>query len=217
MGLLEKVAFITFEGGEGVGKSTQVRRLADWLLDRGRAVTVTREPGGTPGAECVRHVLLSGRAESLGTEMEAVLFAAARRDNVERMIRPAIDAGHVVLCDRYMDSSRVYQGAVGGVSDAFMTTLERAVTEGARPDLTLVFDLDVERSMERLAERGAGQGDRYERESGDAHERRREAFLELTAREPERCKLIRADRTPSDVFESVLDAVRPVLSGAENA
>ena len=140
MGLLSpkprRARFITFEGGEGVGKSTQLKRLGQWLRDRGEVVVETREPGGTPGAECVRHVVLSGRAQPLGVEMEAVLFAAARRDNVEQIVLPALAGGHVVLCDRFVDSSRVYQGSVGGVSADLMNALEGAAVEGcASPTL----------------------------------------------------------------------------------
>ena len=206
MGLL--TLFVTFEGGEGVGKSTQVGVLADWLRRRGHAVTVTREPGGTVGAEGVRHVLLSGRARAHGPDMEALLFAAARYDNVEQNIKPALTAGHVVLCDRYIDSSRVYQGVVGGVTDAFVRGMEEAVVDGARPDLTLVFDMPVERSMDRLRTRQSGDtDDRFEAEAMDAHRKRRKAFLDLAAAEPDRCKVIDADRATDDVSRSVIAAV----------
>jgi len=129
--------FITFEGGEGAGKSTQIKRLANRLEKAGHEVLVTREPGGSPAAEAIRHVLLSGAAESLGTDIEAVLFAAARSDNVETIIKPALMAGKIVLCDRFMDSSRVYQGVSGKVDMRFLLAMEKAVTEGAIPGLTL--------------------------------------------------------------------------------
>lgn len=204
--------FITFEGGEGVGKSTQIDLLARALRAEGRELVLTREPGGTPGAEAVRHVVLGGKAKSLGVEMEAALFAAARRDNVEQLILPAIRAGQVVLCDRYMDSSRVYQGAVGGVDEALMDAFEAAATEGARPDLTLIFDLPVERALSRMrARQGRGDDDRYESEGLAAHRQRRQAFLAIAAKEPERCRVIDADRPSEAIARDVMRAAREVL------
>jgi dTMP kinase len=121
---LDTGLFISFEGGEGAGKSTQIRRLAERLRAEGREVVVTREPGGSPGAEAVRHVLLSGAAEPLGPRMEALLFGAARSDHVEQVIRPAVERGAIVLCDRFLDSTRVYQGVTGGLDPAFVAALE---------------------------------------------------------------------------------------------
>ena len=203
---------MTFEGGEGVGKSTQVRLLARALERQGRQVLQTREPGGTPGAEAVRHVLLSGHAKPLGVDMEAALFAAARRDNVEQIIRPALADGYVVLCDRYMDSSRVYQGAVGGTDPALIDAFEAAATEGARPDLTVVLDLDAELAHERMrARQASGSDDRYERDDLDTHRRRREAFLAIARREPDRCVVVPADRSPDAVAQDVALHARRVL------
>ena len=204
--------FATFEGGEGVGKTTQIRRLAERLRAEGYGVERTREPGGTAGAEAVRHVVLGGAAKALGVEMEAALFAAARRDNVELFILPALRLGRVVLCDRYVDSSRVYQGAVGGVNATFMTALEAAASEGARPDVTLIFDLPAERALARMRERQSGEvDDRYEREGLDAHRRRRDAFRRIAQNEPRRCRLIDADRTEAEIAEDVWAAVEPLL------
>ena len=204
--------FITFEGGEGVGKSTQMRLLTAALTAEGHDVTVTREPGGTPGAEAVRHVVLGGAAKRFGVEIEAALFAAARRDNVEQLIRPALASGHVVLCDRYMDSSRVYQGAVGGVETWLMDAFENAVTEGARPHLTFVFDLPAERALARMrARQGTGDDDRYESEGLDAHRRRRDAFLAIARAEPNRCVVIDADRDRDAIAHDVVAAARRVL------
>ena len=204
--------FITFEGGEGVGKSTQMRLLADRLRDRGQDVLMTREPGGTPGAEAVRHVVLGGAAEKFGVEIEAALFAAARRDNVEQLIGPALRVGRTVLCDRYMDSSRVYQGAVGGADEALMDAFEAAVTEGARPDLTLIFDLPVEIALERMrARQGAAADDRYESEGLSAHQQRRDAFLEIARNDPDRCVVIDAATTPERIAEQVASATKEVL------
>lgn len=136
--------FITFEGGEGAGKSTQIRTLADRLKAAGRDVVVTREPGGSAGGEAVRHVLLSGAAEAYGPSMEAILFSAARADHVDTVIRPAVDSGKDVLCDRFMDSSRVYQGVTGNLDPSFMRALERVAIAGMVPDLTLILDLPPE-------------------------------------------------------------------------
>ncbi len=134
--------FITFEGGEGTGKSTQIRLLEKALNELGIDTLVTREPGGSPGAEAVRIVLLSGAAEPLGPEMEAILFAAARSDHVETVIRPALRAGKTVLCDRFFDSTRVYQGATGNVDRTFLRRLEEVACEDCWPDLTIILDLD---------------------------------------------------------------------------
>jgi len=214
--LSERGHFITFEGGEGAGKSTQIKRLAKWLESRGHNVLITREPGGTAGAEAVRHVVLSGAARSLGTDMEAVLFASARSDNVENIIKPALAAGRVVLCDRFMDSSRVYQGVSGGVDQDFLLALERAVTEDSRPNLTLIFDLDPEEGLRRAADVWGGDGpDRYESEDLDAQHQRRKGFLDIAAAEPDRCVVIDATPDADAVEQKVRDAVQAYLAKAE--
>lgn len=200
--------FITFEGGEGAGKSTQIGMLADALREAGREVLVTREPGGSPGAEAVRHVLLSGAAEPFGPAMEAVLFAAARSDHVEQVIRPAVEAGKVVLCDRFMDSSRVYQGVTGNLSLYFMRSLEEAAINGMVPDLTLILDLPAEEGMRRAnARRGDGGADRFEKETMDVHRRRRDAFLEIARAEPERCRVIDAGQEMNLVSADIINEV----------
>ncbi|WP_299863474.1 dTMP kinase [uncultured Hoeflea sp.] len=205
--------FITFEGGEGVGKSTQIHRLANVLRRRGHDVLVTREPGGSLGAEAVRHVLLSGAAEEFGVRMEAVLFAAARSDHVEEVIRPALAEGTVVLCDRFMDSSRVYQGVTGNLEPGFIENLERIAVNGMIPDLTLVFDLPAEAGLRRAKAREGKDAspDRFEKEELATHEKRREAFVDLTQSEPDRCKLINADQTEDAVALAVLSEVEAVL------
>lgn len=200
--------FITFEGGEGAGKSTQIDRLARRLEKLGHNVLVTREPGGSPGAEAIRHVVLSGAARKFGAEMEAVLFAAARSDNVEQIIKPALKDGKTVLCDRFMDSSRVYQGVSGGVDPEFILAMERAVTEGATPDLTLVFDLPPEEGLRRAAKVWADDGpDRFESDDLEEQSKRREGFLEIAAREPDRCIVIDANRPLFEVNAAVDAAV----------
>lgn len=201
--------FITFEGGEGAGKSTQINRLARKLRVKKYDIVVTREPGGSPGAEAVRHVVLSGAAEPFGPKMEALLFAAARSDHVEQLIRPAVDAGKIVLCDRYLDSSRVYQGVTGDIEPGFMRAVEKIGINGMVPDMTLVFDVDPIEGLRRAAvRRAAGDApDRFEKETMDVHRRRREAFLAIAEAEPDRCIVIDASADPDTVEAAVTGAV----------
>ena len=199
--------FITFEGGDGTGKSTQIKRLAARLRESGKKVLVTREPGGSPGAEAVRHVVLSGAAQPFGPEMEAVLFAAARSDNVETLIKPALKRGMVVLCDRFMDSSRVYQGMSGGAGLEFVLSMEKVVTEGAQPDLTLIFDLPPEEGLKRAAQVWADDGpDRFESEDLELQEIRRQGFLQIAKEEPDRCVIIDARMSLEEVSLAVDEA-----------
>jgi dTMP kinase len=207
--------FVTFEGGEGAGKSTQIRRLAESLRARGHDVLLTREPGGSPGAEAVRHVLLSGAAEAFGTRMEAVLFAAARNDHVEEVIRPALVGGRVVLCDRFMDSSRVYQGITGNLEPEFIETLQRVAVNGIVPDCTFILDLPAVAGLERARKRGEAKDvapDRFEKEELETHEKRREAFLDIAAREPERCHVINAMKTEESIADEILAIVGRLLA-----
>lgn len=201
--------FISFEGGEGAGKSTQIERLAARLRAKKYDVVVTREPGGSPGAEAVRHVILSGAAEPLGPKMEAMLFAAARSDHVEQLIRPAIERGAIVLCDRFVDSSRVYQGVTGGLPSDFMEALEKVTVNGMMPDMTIIFDIDPAEGLKRAnARRSAGDApDRFEKETVETHRKRREAFLAIAEAEPERCVVIDAAASPQEVDDAVTDAV----------
>jgi dTMP kinase len=204
--------FISFEGGEGAGKSTQIARLAAKLRAKGYDLVVTREPGGSPGAEAVRHVILSGAAEPFGPEMEALLFAAARSDHVEQLIAPAIARGSVVLCDRFHDSSRVYQGSAGDLDPGFMTTLERVAVNGTIPDMTLIFDIDPAEGLKRAnARRGDDTPDRFEKETLAVHQRRREVYLAIARSEPERCVVIDASASPDEVEDAVTAAVFAAL------
>lgn len=207
--------FVTFEGGEGAGKSTQIRLLAESLKARGLDVVTTREPGGSPGAEAVRHVVLSGAAEDYGTRMEALLFAAARSDHVEELIRPALTDGKVVLCDRFMDSSRVYQGVTGNLEPAFIEALERVAINGVVPDCTLILDLPatvgLARARARAGETDNSTPDRFEKEELETHEKRREAFLDIAEREPLRCRVIDATRDQAEIAEQILAIVDPLL------
>ncbi len=207
--------FITFEGGEGAGKSTQIKRLAEVLEARGLDVLVTREPGGSPGAEAVRHVLLSGAAEPMGLPMEAILFAAARSDHVEQVIRPAVEQGTIVLCDRFMDSSRVYQGMATGLSKEFLSELEHVTVNGMIPDLSLILDLDPEEGLRRAAARREGPADRYEKEALALHKKRREAFLSIQKKEPKRCKIINAGDEPDLVAKSIMKAVTELVKSRQ--
>lgn len=210
--------FITFEGGEGAGKSTQIERLASKLRDKRYDIVVTREPGGSPGAEAVRHVLLSGAAEPFGPEMEALLFAAARSDHVEQVIRPAVERGAIVLCDRFLDSSRVYQGVTGDLDPDFMAAVERVAINGMMPDMTLILDLDPTEGLRRAtARRGQDVADRFEKETVDIHQRRREAYLAIAENEPDRCVLIDASKAPEEVEHSITDAVFAALEARATA
>lgn len=209
--------FISFEGGEGAGKSTQIRHLADKLTRRGFDVLVTREPGGSPGAEAVRHVLLSGAVEGFGTGMEALLFAAARNDHVREVIRPALDRGTIVLCDRFMDSSRVYQGGSGNLGADLLTRLERVAIDDTPPDLTIILDIPAAAGLARARMRAeatgaSGEPDRYEKETIAVHEARRQGFLDIARREPNRCKVIDATRDETAIAGDIMTVVAPSLA-----
>ena len=211
--------FITFEGGEGAGKSTQVKLLQKALEKTGHEVVVTREPGGSVGGEAVRHVLLSGPAAPLGPEMEAILFAAARSDHVETLIKPAIASGAIVLCDRFYDSTRVYQGASGNVSRDLLSKLEEVACEDCWPDLTIILDLPPEEGMRRAAaRRGKGEAaDRFEKETLALQTIRRNAYLDIAASEPERCRIVDANRSEKAVHKSILRLVEPLLSTSSSS
>lgn len=201
--------FITFEGGEGAGKSTQIRLLTDYLNACGLKVTATREPGGTPRAERLREILLSGKIAPLGPLAEATLFAAARIDHVDRLIASTLAQGGWVLSDRFADSTRAYQGARGDVSPGDIALLERAAVGVIRPDLTLILDLPPETGLARAAaRRGANEGvDRFEAEVVAFHRALRQAFLDIAARNPDRCCVIDA----SGSAELVAQAIRAVV------
>jgi dTMP kinase len=217
--------FITFEGGEGTGKSTHAARLAERLKQFGVGVHVTREPGGSPGAEIMRYVILSGVAKPFGAEAEAVLFAAARDDHLKTVIRPALARGVWVICDRFADSTRVYQGVAGDVDTRSIRALERIVVGDTKPDLTFILDVPVTLGMQRATKRrGAGDADRFEKEALAFHEKLRDGFLMLAASEPERCVLIDAtaskDEVADQIWRIVVDRLDPAtapvaLAGSE--
>jgi dTMP kinase len=200
--------FTTFEGGEGTGKSTQAAVLASRLESLGLGVLLTHEPGGSPGAEIMRHVLLSGAAKPLGPEAEAMLFAAARADHVKCTILPALSSGKWVISDRFADSTRVYQGTLGAVDKRLIKALERVSIGDLHPDLTFVLDVPVQLGLQRAAQRRGGSiPDRFEAEQVEFHERLREAYLALAAAEPHRCALIDASGTEAEVAARVWQTV----------
>lgn len=190
--------FITLEGIDGTGKSTQARLLADRLHAEGRDVVLTREPGGAPGAEEIRALLLSGDPARWSPETEILLFTAARRDHVERTLRPALDQGAIVICDRYVDSTRAYQGSAGlrELVDRLHET-----TIGLDPDLTLILDLDADIAASRAEARATPGEDRFERKGKQAA--LRAAFLDLAAAEPGRCHVINADQSPENLAADI--------------
>ena len=207
--------FITFEGGEGAGKSTQMALLAASLISAGHKVIVTREPGGSPGAEAVRHVILSGLAEPFGPVMEAVLFATSRNDHVEQVIRPAVTAGKIVISDRFADSSRVYQGMSGALDYGFVEQLQQLAINGMVPDLTIIMDIDPKLGLERAAIRRAGPADRFEKETVAMHQKRREGFLTIAKREPNRCVVIDATQDQAKIASDILALVNLRLANAK--
>lgn len=195
--------FITLEGGEGAGKSTQIGRLAEWLAPRGISVETTREPGGAPGAEAIRDLIVTGSIDRWDAMAEALLMTAARRMHVEQRIRPALDAGRWVVCDRFSDSTMAYQGYAHGLGRDPVEQLQQIAIGGMKPDLTLILDLPVEAGLARANARGNGE-DRFERMGIDFHRRLRDGFLDIARREPERCVVIDAT---ADI-EAVAAAIR---------
>lgn len=204
--------FITFEGGEGSGKSTQIKKLAERLEAAKLRTLITREPGGSPGAEIIRHLVLSGIGKLLGAEAETLLFAAARDDHVRTVIQPALSQGTWVLCDRFSDSTRAYQGRVGNVAPAVLNALERVTIGDLKPDLTFILDVPVEVGLKRAAARRAGGApDRFESEDIKFHQKLRDAYREIAAAEPGRCVLIDATGDVNTVAAQVLSALRDRL------
>ena len=204
--------FITFEGGEGSGKSTQIKTLAERLDALKLRAIVTREPGGSPGAEIIRHLVLSGMGKLLGPDAETLLFAAARDDHVRTVIRPALSQGLWVLCDRFSDSTRAYQGRLGKVSAELLNAMERVTIGDLKPDLTFILDVPVEIGMQRAAaRRGTGTPDRFEAEDVRFHRQLREAYRQIAAAEPKRCVLIDASADPGTVAAMIWTALRERL------
>lgn len=200
--------FITFEGGEGVGKSTQARMLVESLQSRGLKVVQTREPGGTPGAEAIRELLLDNRLD-WGTRAEALLFAAARSDHVERLIGPALDRGEWVVCDRFIDSSRAYQAGGGEWSDDAILSLHTLGSHALMPDITFLLQAPTDEIAQRLHERDGDNSDRIGGKPAAYHARVAEHFRQLALTDPERFVLVDASGTPEDVHTRIMRAMAP--------
>jgi len=201
--------FITFEGGEGSGKSTHIKLLAERLNAAKVSTIVTREPGGSPGAEIIRHLVLSGMGKLLGPDAETLLFAAARDDHVSTVIKPALNQGIWVLCDRFSDSTRAYQGRLGKVAPEVLNAMERVTIGDLKPDLTIILDVPVEVGMQRAAKRrGTGAPDRFEAEDVKFHQELRDAYRQIATAEPQRCVLIDANADASIVAANVWAALR---------
>jgi dTMP kinase len=204
--------FITFEGGEGSGKSTQIKRLAERLDTVKLRAIVTREPGGSPGAEIIRHLVLSGMGKLLGPEAETLLFAAARDDHVHTVIQPALSQGLWVLCDRFSDSTRAYQGRLGQVAPGVLNAMQRVTIGDLKPDLTIILDIPVEVGLKRAAaRRGSGVPDRFEAEDVKFHQDLRDAYKQIAAEDPQRCALIDANADTDTVAARVWTALRDHL------
>ncbi|MBR1229432.1 dTMP kinase [Bradyrhizobium sp. AUGA SZCCT0176] len=204
--------FISFEGGEGSGKSTQIKKLADRLATAKLRAIVTREPGGSPGAEIIRHLVLSGMGKLLGPEAETLLFAAARDDHVRTVIQPALSQGIWVLCDRFSDSTRAYQGRLGQVSPAVLNAMQRVTIGDLKPDLTIILDIPVDVGLKRAAvRRGTGAPDRFEAEDVKFHQDLRDAYQQIAAEDPQRCALIDANADTDTVATHVWKALRDHL------
>jgi dTMP kinase len=200
-------AFITLEGGEGAGKSTQIDRIVDNLARAGIKAIATREPGGSPRSEILRKVLLSGVLKPLGPAAEAIAFAAARIDHIDATIEPALAVGTFVVCDRFADSTRAYQGAAGGLDEPFIRALESVTLGSLRPDLTLILDIPPREGLSRVVRRTERKAlDRFETENLRFHETLREAFLDIASREPIRCVVIDAAQS-EDIVERAIWAV----------
>jgi dTMP kinase len=204
--------FISFEGGEGSGKSTQIKLLADRLAAARLRAIVTREPGGSPGAEIIRHLVLSGMGKLLGPDAETLLFAAARDDHVHTVIQPALNQGTWVLCDRFSDSTRAYQGRLGNVAPGVLNAMQRVTIGDLKPDLTIILDVPVEVGLKRAAaRRGAGAPDRFEAEDIKFHQELRDAYRQIAAEDPNRCVLIDATPNPDVVAAQVWTVLRDHL------
>lgn len=199
--------FISIEGGEAVGKSTQIRLLADWLKRQGRNVTITREPGGTDSAEAIRSLLLEGGADRWNARSEALLFAAARADHVARLIRPAIDAGGWVVSDRFIDSSRAYQGIAGGLGDGAILDLHRFGSQGFLPDCTLLLELPADEAARRASARDGNASDRIGGRDAAFHAAVAQAFRSFADAEPARFRLIDAGGDADTVHGRITTAI----------
>jgi dTMP kinase len=202
-----KGVFISFEGGDGAGKSTQIRLLAEALRARGREVVTTREPGGSPGAEAIRKLLLEGAADKWSPLTEALLMYASRADHLEKTIEPALARGAVVISDRFADSTMAYQGLAGALGEDAVTVLQRLVVADRSPDLTIILDLPVDVGLSRSSAVG-GAEQRFESKGAAYQERVRQAFLEIARREPQRCSIVNAGSDVETVAARIIETVK---------
>lgn len=209
--VLVTARFITLEGGEGVGKSTQLKLLVDFLKARGIASVATREPGGSVAAELVRQVLLGGGVERWSAGPEALLFAAARGDHVEKTIRPALSRGTWVICDRFVDSSRAYQGIAGQLGDDAVMAMHAISSGGMMPDRTIVLSLSSDKARQRAQQRDAGAGDRFEQKNEQYHIDVNRAFETIAAKEGDRVRLVNASGDVDDVHRRIVDELGDLL------
>ncbi|QEE09313.1 dTMP kinase [Bartonella kosoyi] len=205
--------FITFEGGDGVGKTVQIALLAEYLSRQGYDVVTTREPGGTPGAEAIRHILLSGQTQQYGPLIEAVLFTAARTDHVAEIIAPSLQKGKIVLCDRFIDSTRVYQGLNETVNSSILSVLECIALNGIMPHLTFLLDMPAEFSIKRanLRRKQTEEIDYFEKDQLEIQEQRRQAFLQLAKQEPQRFRVIDATGSVEVIAHQIKNFCHQVL------
>lgn len=203
--------FITLEGGEGVGKSTQLKHLSEAIRAHGHAVITTREPGGSAGAEAIRSLLMAGSEDRWSARAEALLFAAARADHVEKTIRPALEAGTWVICDRFIDSTRAYQGGAGGLDDGDVLALHRIGSEGLLPDRTLLLDMPVEAGVARSDLRDGSVKDRMGSKTPEYYTKMAARFREMAAAEPGRFRVIAASGTEAEVTTALIHALDDLL------
>jgi dTMP kinase len=200
--------FITFEGGEGAGKSTQISRLATYFRALSRDVVLTREPGGTKSGEEIRNLLVNGEPGKWSSIAEALLNYAARTGHLMDVIRPALASDKVVVCDRFMDSTRAYQGVAGDCPMALIDALEHSIVGTTRPQLTFIFDLDPSVGLARAKQRGDGVEDRYERKGLAFHQKLRQGFLDIAKAEPSRCRVLDASLSVDDVWLDLIEALK---------
>lgn len=203
--------FISLEGGEGVGKSTQLKALAKAIEAHGHKVVITREPGGSPGGEAIRALLMEGDTDRWSPRAEALLFSAARADHVEKTIRPALERGEWVLCDRFIDSSRAYQGGAGGLGENDIRALHMIGSEGLLPDRTLVLALDIDEATARSFARDGAKVDRFSLKNHQYHQKVAKIFEEIARSEPDRVRLVSAAGNASEVTARLVDALGDLL------
>ncbi len=204
--------FITFEGGEGAGKSTQIKLLRDDLCAQGYDVVLTREPGGSDGAEAIRSLLVTGEPDRWDPMTEALLILAARRDHIRRVILPALRAGKWVLCDRFSDSTMAYQGYAHGLGHDVIEALSQQAINGFKPDLTFILDLPVEQGLMRARSRSTSNEDRFERMKIDFHQSLRAAFKDIASKEPARCYMVDAEQSINAVREEIWNRIQTEIA-----